>query len=106
VFGKRLLGNIIGPKRNEVTGGRGKLHNEELHNLYPSSNVIGVIKSRRVIWAEYVVYVEEQRSAYEIFVRKPEGRRPLGTLGPKRSNNIKMDIKGKECEGVDWIYLD
>jgi hypothetical protein len=36
VFEKRVLRRIFGPKRDEVTGGLRKLHNEELHNLYPS----------------------------------------------------------------------
>jgi hypothetical protein len=39
-----------GPKREEVTGGRRKLHNEELHNLYSSSYeyIVSVVKSRRM----------------------------------------------------------
>jgi hypothetical protein len=106
VFGKRVLGSIIGTKRDEVTGGRRKLHDEGLHNLYPSPNVTGVIKSRRICWAGHVVYVEEQRSAYEIFVGKPEGMRQLGTLVSKRNSDIKIDIKDKGCESVDWIHVD
>jgi hypothetical protein len=34
----RVLRRIFGPKRDEVTGGWRKLHNEELHNLYSSYN--------------------------------------------------------------------
>jgi hypothetical protein len=37
---------IFGPKREELAGGWRKLHNEELHNLYTSPNIIRVIKSR------------------------------------------------------------
>jgi hypothetical protein len=40
VFENRVLKRIFGPKRDEVTGGWGKLHNEELHNLYYSPRVI------------------------------------------------------------------
>jgi hypothetical protein len=47
VFENRVLRRIFGPKRDEVTGGWRKLHNEELHNLY-SLNIIRVIKSRRM----------------------------------------------------------
>jgi hypothetical protein len=43
-----VLRRIFGPKRDEVTGDWRKLHNEELHNLYSSPNVIRMIKSRRV----------------------------------------------------------
>jgi hypothetical protein len=44
VFENRVLRRIFGPKREEVTGGQRKLHNEELCNLYASSNIIMVIK--------------------------------------------------------------
>jgi hypothetical protein len=40
----RVLRRIFGPKREEVEGGWRRLHNEELHNLYASSNVIRVTK--------------------------------------------------------------
>jgi hypothetical protein len=48
-----VLKRIFRPKRDEVAGGWRKLHNENLHNLYVSSNVIRVIKSRRMRWAEH-----------------------------------------------------
>jgi hypothetical protein len=54
VFENRLLRRIFAPKRDEVTGGWGKLHNEELHNLYPSPCIIRMIKSRMMNWAGHV----------------------------------------------------
>jgi hypothetical protein len=54
VFENRLLRRIFGPKREEVAGGWRRLHNEELHNLYASPNVIRVIKSSRTRWAGHV----------------------------------------------------
>jgi hypothetical protein len=42
---------IFGPRRDEVTGGWGKLHNEKLHNLYSSPSTIRMMKSRRMRWA-------------------------------------------------------
>jgi hypothetical protein len=54
VFENRVLRRIFGPKRDEVTGGWRKLHNEELHNLYSSQNIIRMIKSRRMRWTGYV----------------------------------------------------
>jgi hypothetical protein len=50
LFENRVLSRISGPKRYEVTGGWRKLHNEELHNLYPSPSMIRMIKSRRMRW--------------------------------------------------------
>jgi hypothetical protein len=50
----RVLRRIFGPKRDEVTGGWRKLHNEELYNLYFSPHIIRMIKSRRMRWAGHV----------------------------------------------------
>jgi hypothetical protein len=44
VFENRVLRRIFDPKRDEVTGDWRKLHNEELHNLYSSPNIIRMIK--------------------------------------------------------------
>jgi hypothetical protein len=48
VFENRMLRRICGPKRDRVTGGWRKLHNEELHNVYSSPNIIRINKSRRM----------------------------------------------------------
>jgi hypothetical protein len=50
----RVLRRIFGPKRDELMRGWRKLHNEELHNLYSSRNIIRIIKSRRMRWAGHV----------------------------------------------------
>jgi hypothetical protein len=54
VFENRVLKRTFGPKRNEVTGEWRKLHNEELCDLYSSSTIIRIIKSRRMRWAGHV----------------------------------------------------
>jgi hypothetical protein len=63
VFENRLLKRIFGPKRDEVTGGWRKLHNEKLRNLYSSPNIIRMMKSIRMRWAEHIVRMggEEER---------------------------------------------
>jgi hypothetical protein len=85
VFENRVLRTIFGPKRDEVTGGWRKLHNEELHNLYSSPSIIRVIKSKRILG--------KKRNAYRILVRKPEGKRPLGRPRRRWVDNIKMDLR-------------
>jgi hypothetical protein len=55
VFENRVLRRIFGPKRDEVTGGWTKLHNEELHNLYSSPSIIRMFKSRKMRLARHVV---------------------------------------------------
>jgi hypothetical protein len=54
VFENRVLRRIFGAKRDGVTGGWRKLHNEELHNLYSSPSIMRIIKFRRMRWAGHV----------------------------------------------------
>jgi hypothetical protein len=68
----RVLRRIFGPKRDGMTGGWRKLHNEELHNLYSSPSIIRIIKSRRMRWAGHVTRMGEKRNVYRLLVGKPE----------------------------------
>jgi hypothetical protein len=76
VFENRVLRRMFRPKRDGVTGGWRKLHNEELHNLYSSSGIIRIITSRNRRWAGYVAPMGKKRNAYRIWLGKPEGKRP------------------------------
>jgi hypothetical protein len=64
VFENRVLRRISGPKRDEVTGEWRKLHNEELHNLYSSPDIIRQVKARRVRWAGHVARMGEERKVF------------------------------------------
>jgi hypothetical protein len=57
VFENRVLRRIFGPKRDEVTGQRRKVHNGELHHLYSSPDIIRQIKLRRMKWAWHVARI-------------------------------------------------
>ena len=92
VFENRVLRRIFGLKRDEVTGEWRKLHNEELNNLYPSPNILRVIKSRRMRWAGHVARMGARRGLYRVLVEKPEGKRLLGRPGCRWEDNIKMDL--------------
>jgi hypothetical protein len=72
-----LRRRIFGPKREEMKGGWRRLHNEELHNLYASPNIIKMIKSRRMRWALHVARMGEMRNSCKIFIGDPEGKRPF-----------------------------
>jgi hypothetical protein len=56
----RVLRRIFSPKRDEVTGGWRKLHNEELHDLHSSPSIVRVIKARRMRWAGHVARMERR----------------------------------------------
>ena len=57
LFENMVLRRIFGPRRDEVTGEWRRLHNEELHDLYSSPNIVRVIKSRRMRWAGHVARI-------------------------------------------------
>jgi hypothetical protein len=61
-----------------VTGGWRKLHNEELHNLYSSPNIIRMNMSRRMRYGGHLASTGERKNAYRVLVGKPEGKRPPG----------------------------
>jgi hypothetical protein len=105
VFENRMLRRIYGQKRDEVTRGWRKLHNEELHNLRSSPSIIRIIRLRRMRWAGLVARIGAKRNAYRILVGKPKGKRPLGRPRCRLVNNIKMDLREIEWSGMDWLYL-
>jgi hypothetical protein len=103
-FENRVLRKIFGPKREEDGSWR-KLHNDEIHSLYSSPNIIMVIESRRMRWAGHVARMGEGRGVYRVLVGRTEGKRPLGR--PRRSweDNIKMDLREIGIDGANWIQL-
>jgi hypothetical protein len=90
----RMVRRIFESKRDEVTGGWRKLHNEELHNLYSSLSIITTIKSRSIRWAGHVGRMGANRIAYRILMGKSDGKRPLRRPWRKSEDNIKMYVRG------------
>jgi hypothetical protein len=81
-----------------------RLHNEELHHLYTSPNVIRVIKSKRMGWVVHAACIEDRKS-YNILVGKPEGKRPFGRPRSRWKDNTRMDLREIGWEDVDWIHV-
>jgi hypothetical protein len=102
VFENRVLRRIFGPKRDGVTGGWRKLHNDELHNFYSSPSKIRIIKPRTMRWAGHVARMGEKN---RLLAGKPEGRRSLGRPRHGWIDNIKMDILKIELSVMEWIGL-
>jgi hypothetical protein len=100
----RVLRRIFGPKTEEDGSWR-KLHNDELHSLYSSPNIVTVIKSRRLRWAGHVARMGEGRGVHRVLVGKPEGKRPLGRPRRRWEDNIKMDLREIGIDGANWIRL-
>jgi hypothetical protein len=77
MFENRVLRGIQEPKLEEVAGGWRRLHNAELHNLYASPDIIKAIKSQTMRFVGHATCMGQMRNAYNILVRKSEGKRPL-----------------------------
>ena len=90
---RRLRVFEISPKRDEVTGEWRKLHKEELNDMYPSSNIVRVIKPRRRRVAGHAARLRERRGIYRVLVGKSEGTRPLGRPRRRWEDYIKMDLQ-------------
>jgi hypothetical protein len=82
-----------------------KLHNDELHSLYSSLNIVRTNKSRRMRWTGYVTCIGEGRGVYRVLVGRPEGERPLGRPRCRWEDNIKIDLREIGINGVNWIQL-
>jgi hypothetical protein len=102
VFENRVLRRIFGPKREEDGSWR-KLHNDELHSLYSSQNIVRVIKSRRMRWAGHVARMGEGRGVYRVLVGRPEGKRPSGRPRRRWEDNIKLDLRELGIDVANWI---
>jgi hypothetical protein len=104
VFEIRVLRMIFEPKRDEDGAWR-KLHNDELHDLHSSRNIVRVIKSRRMRWAGHVARMGEGRGVYRVLVERPEGKRSLGIPRHRWEDNIKMDLREGGIDGTNWSRL-
>jgi hypothetical protein len=78
VFEENLLMKIFGLVRERMIRYWRRLHNEELHNLDSSLNIIIVIRSRKKRWGDHVAGMEDERNALRILFEKPGQKRLLG----------------------------
>jgi hypothetical protein len=87
----RVLRRIFRPKRDEMTGGWRKMHNDELHNLHSSPGITRIIKENEM--GRACTTNGEKRNAYMIAVGKSEAKRPQGRRRRRWVDNIKMDLR-------------
>jgi hypothetical protein len=81
------------------------LHNDEIHSLYSSLNIVLVIKLRRMRWAGHVAHIGKGRGVYRVLVRRPEVKRQLGRPMHRWEDNIKLDLREIGINGANWIQL-
>jgi hypothetical protein len=105
VFENRVLRRVFGPKRDALTGEWRKLHNEELSDLYSLSNIVRVVKSRRMRWEWRVARMGEGRDVHRVLVGKPEGKRPLGRPRRRWEDDIKLYLEEVGGGCLDWMEL-
>jgi hypothetical protein len=97
---------IFGPRKEEVTAGLEKLHNEELHDLYSSPSIrIRIIKSSRMRLAGNVARMGEKRNAFRLLVGNSEEKGTLGRPRHRWMDNIKMDLGEIGWGVLDWNDL-
>jgi hypothetical protein len=77
-----------------------KLHNNTLHSLYSSPNVVRVIKSRRLKWAGHVARMGEGRGVYRILLGRPESRTCC-----RWEDDIIMDLREIGIDWASWIQV-
>jgi hypothetical protein len=99
-----VVRKVFGPKREEDGSWR-KLHNVKLHSPYSLSNIVRVIKSRRMRWVGHVARMVEGRGVYRVLVGRPESKRPLGRPRYRWEDNIMMDLREIGIDGANWIQL-
>jgi hypothetical protein len=102
-FENRVL-RIFRPK-GEEDGSWRKFHDDAIHSLYSSPNIVRVVKSKRMRWTGQVVRMGEGRGVYRVLFRRPEGKRPLGRPRFRWEDNIKMDRREIGIDGANWIRL-
>jgi hypothetical protein len=72
IFEDKELRRLFAPRRNEVTGGWKKLHNEEHRDMYSAPSLIRIIKTRRMKWAGHVARMRKKRNVYRLLVGKKD----------------------------------
>jgi hypothetical protein len=92
MFENRVLRRTFGPPRKEVAGGWRRLHNEKLHNLNASKNIIRVIKSMRMRSERHVACTGKMINAYVVLVEKPDDNRPRRRSRRRREKNHRREL--------------
>jgi hypothetical protein len=108
VFENRVSRRIFGPNSKEDGSWR-KLHNDKLHNVYSSPNIVRVIKSRSVRWPGHMTHRGEGRGVYRVLVQRPKWKKSLGRSRLRWEDNIKVNLREIGIDGgtgFGWLRIE
>ena len=96
-------GNLQFGPQWDANGEWSRFHNEKLHSLYRSPNIVRVIKYIRLRWAGNVTRMEEGWSDFKILTGTPTGKRPLGRPRCRWEDNISTVLKEIGINMRHWV---
>jgi hypothetical protein len=108
MFENRVLRRIFGPKRDEVTGQWRKLHNEKLHNLYSSPNIVRVVKSR-MRWSGHVARMGMRDACTEFWWENLRERDHWGDQGVGERVSLRWIFRKWDMgvwTGLGWLRIE
>jgi hypothetical protein len=103
-----LLRRIFGPKRDDVIGEWRKIHHEELNDLYSSTNIVRVIKSRIIRWAEHVARMGEEEVYKGFWWGNLKARDHLGDPGVDERVILRWIFRNWDVgvwSGSSWLRI-
>jgi hypothetical protein len=93
-----ILFHVLKPKTDGITGGRSKLCNGNLYNLYSSPNIIRLVKSRRMREMGHAAHRVKMRKSNKTFIGKPKEKRILGSPKHRKEDTSKVNLKNISYE--------
>ena len=91
--------------KDEITEGWTKVHNEELHDICSSTNIIRATELRRMRWVGHLAHIGNMRNGDRVFTEHLKEKDHLEDLGIYLRINTRVIIKKLDKDGMDWIHM-
>jgi hypothetical protein len=109
VFENKVLSEYLGLRGMREQGNGENYITKIFNDFYSSTNIVRLIKSRRMMWAGHVASMGERWGVYRVLVGQPEGKRPLGRSRHRWENTTQLDLQEVGCGGgiiLRWIFSE